>query len=121
MNIKETKDLIYVDGQSVVLMDGQTACVDLEYNENTDQFIITADCENWADDYLDFMRQYYPNETPDMNMIYSNQILHMHHYQQDKIHHPKFRHPKYLHYPFSQYIFYLRVHQIFAYLCQVIE
>ena len=42
---------IYVDGQSVILLDGPTANIDLEYNENTDEFEVTADCSNWEDDF----------------------------------------------------------------------
>lgn len=63
------EDMIYVDGQEVVLLNGQTAYIDLEYNEDADQFVVAADCENWASDYLDFMKQYYPTEKPNMEMI----------------------------------------------------
>lgn len=62
-------NLIYVDSQGVVLLDGQGADIDLEYDESTDQFVVTADCERWADDYLSFMKQYYPTEKPNLEMI----------------------------------------------------
>lgn len=57
-------DYIYVDSQEVVLANGQTANVELEYDEAIDQFVVTADCENWADDYMEFMKKYYPEDDP---------------------------------------------------------
>ena len=53
---------IYVDSQTVVLLNGQEADVELEYNEDTDQFVVTADCSRWADDYAEFVRKYYPQD-----------------------------------------------------------
>ena len=44
------ENIIYVDSQAVILLDGATADVNLEYNENTEMFEVTVDCENWADD-----------------------------------------------------------------------
>lgn len=57
-------EYMYVDGQSVILLDGQAANIDLEYDETTDTFYVTADCDNWVSDYMDLMEKYYPEEDP---------------------------------------------------------
>ena len=51
-----------VDSQSVILLDGQTANIDLEYNPDLDAFEVTADCSNWADDFRELNERYYPEE-----------------------------------------------------------
>ena len=58
-------DLIFVDTQGVLLLNGQSANVDLEYDEKTDMFIVTADCSSWAEDYREFVRQHYPKDDPE--------------------------------------------------------
>lgn len=60
---------VFVDGQSVTLLNGQGADIDLEYDPERDMFVVEADCERWAGDYEDFMRQYYPNEKMNHDMI----------------------------------------------------
>lgn len=56
---------IFVDEQGVILLDGQTANVELDYNPDTDQFVVIADCENWAESYRDFVNEYYPDDDPE--------------------------------------------------------
>ena len=51
---------IYVDSQAVVLLGGQEADIDLEYDERTDRFVVTAECDRWAYDYVEFNKEYYP-------------------------------------------------------------
>lgn len=63
------REYIYVDSQGVVLANGQTANVELEYDEATDRFVVTADCENWINDYIYFNKEYYPEETIDEELI----------------------------------------------------
>ena len=53
---------VFVDSQSVILLDGQTIAVELEYDENTDKFIVTADCGNFADDLRELHDKYYADE-----------------------------------------------------------
>ena len=51
-----------IDSQSVILLDGQTANIDLEYNPDIDMFEVVADCSNWADDFIKLMNKCYPDE-----------------------------------------------------------
>lgn len=55
---------IFIDSQGVILLDGQEANISLEYNEAEDRFYVEADCENWADNLIDFCREYYPEDDP---------------------------------------------------------
>lgn len=60
---------IYVDGQAVTLLGGQEADIDLEYDERTDEFVLTADCERWIGDFEDFHNRYSPNEPIDNELF----------------------------------------------------
>lgn len=51
-----------IDSQSVILLDGQIANIDLEYNPDTNIFEVTADCSNWSYDFREFNEEYYPGE-----------------------------------------------------------
>ena len=57
--------LIYVDSQGVVLHNGGEAHIELEYDDETDRFIATANCDFFADLYRDFMAKEYPKDNPE--------------------------------------------------------
>lgn len=54
--------MVCIDSQGVLLLNGQAANVELEYDEVRDVFVVTADCEDWADDYRRFTAEYYPED-----------------------------------------------------------
>lgn len=60
---------VFVDSQTVTLLDGQEADIDLEYDPERDMFVVEADCERWVDNYEDFMKKYYPNEKMNQEII----------------------------------------------------
>lgn len=62
------RNLIYVDSQSVVLLDGQRADIDLEYDENKDIFVVTADAEDWIDDMKRFASENHNDD--DLSSLY---------------------------------------------------
>ena len=63
------KYLTYVDSQGVTLLSGVAANIELEYDEDMDRFKVTADCDNWELTYRDFMRERYPNDPVDEDLI----------------------------------------------------
>ena len=64
----------YIDSQSVILLGGQSADLVLEYDDWRDQFELTADCFNWEDNYRDFVKNYYPNDKVDEELIKDGQL-----------------------------------------------
>ena len=60
----ETMNHVFVNSQGVILLNGQTANIDLEYDEEKDVFIVTADCDGWAYDYAEFVKKNYPEDDP---------------------------------------------------------
>lgn len=67
--MNKERNWMYVDGQAVVLKGGQEANISLEWDEDSDIFRIVSDCDNWEDNYRDFMRDYYPNDEVDETLI----------------------------------------------------
>lgn len=51
-----------IDTQGVLLLNGQSANVEVDYDDARDIFIVTADCDNWADDCRRFVAEYYPED-----------------------------------------------------------
>ena len=58
-------NMVYVGGQGVILLDGQGVDIELEYNPDTDMFVVTADCDNFADDLRRLHDEYYADEDTD--------------------------------------------------------
>ena len=56
------ENLIYVDGQSVTLLNGENAYIEVKYDKNKKLFIVTADCESWANSFLSYMEGLYTYE-----------------------------------------------------------
>ena len=54
--------MTYVDSQGVVLQNGIEAHIELEYDETTDMFVVTADPESCIDRFEDFRKKNYPND-----------------------------------------------------------
>lgn len=54
--------MIYVDSQGVVLMNGIEASVELEWDEETDTFVVRADSEMYIDNLKDFHKENYPDD-----------------------------------------------------------
>ena len=40
----------YLDSQSAILLDGPSIWIELEYDDETDMFFVTADADDWIND-----------------------------------------------------------------------